>query len=120
MLVILSTAPGLRPRPDAGEIIPFIAEITPSIEAMAGGAGSPTSVGGMVTKIEAAKIAVKSGCAVFVGSGDDLLPARHPPPPRAPSSPQPASASTHARSGSPSSPSPRAPSSWTKAPQTPS
>lgn len=71
MLVILSTAPGLRPRPDAGEIIPFIAEITPSIEAMAGGAGSPTSVGGMVTKIEAAKIAVKSGCAVFVGSGDD-------------------------------------------------
>lgn len=71
MLAILSTAPGLMTRLDGGEVLPFVAEITPSIEAMAEGTKSATAVGGMVTKIEAAKIATKSGCAVFVGSGED-------------------------------------------------
>ena len=47
-----------------------VAEITPSIEQMAQGTHSPTAVGGMITKIEAAKIATKSGCAVFIGSGE--------------------------------------------------
>ena len=37
---------------------------------MAQGTNSPTAVGGMITKIEAAKIATKSGCAVFIGSGE--------------------------------------------------
>ncbi len=69
MLAILSTAPGLMTSPEDGEIIPFISEITPAIEAMAEGTKSSTAVGGMVTKIEAAKIATMSGCAVFVGSG---------------------------------------------------
>ena len=35
---------------------------------MAEGTTSSTAVGGMATKIEAAKIATKSGCAVFIGS----------------------------------------------------
>ena len=57
--------------PDAGRLIPFVAEITPSIEQMAQGTASPTAVGGMTTKITAAKIATKSGCAVFIGSGEN-------------------------------------------------
>jgi glutamate 5-kinase len=71
MLAILSTAPGLMTAPEDGEIIPFVSEITPGIEAMAGGTKSSTAVGGMITKIEAAKIATMSGCAVFVGSGTE-------------------------------------------------
>jgi glutamate 5-kinase len=71
MLAILSTAPGLMTSPEDGDIIPFVSEITPAIEAMAEGTKSATAVGGMVTKIEAAKIATMSGCAVFVGSGTE-------------------------------------------------
>ena len=71
LLVILSTAKGLMTHPDAGRLIPFVAEITPSIEQMAQGTSSPTAVGGMTTKITAAKIATKSGCAVFIGSGEN-------------------------------------------------
>ena len=70
MLVILSTAMGLMTHHQAGSLIPFIAEITPAIEQMAEGTKSQTAVGGMVTKIDAAKIATKSGCAVFIGSGE--------------------------------------------------
>ena len=70
MLVILSTATGLMTHHEAGELIPFVAEITPAIEQMAKGTNSPTAVGGMSTKIDAAKIATKSGCALFIGSGE--------------------------------------------------
>jgi glutamate 5-kinase len=70
MLVILSTAPGLMTHKDNGKLVPFIAEITPAIEQMAQGTNSPTAVGGMITKIDAAKVATKSGCAVFIGSGE--------------------------------------------------
>ena len=70
LLVILSTAKGLMTHPQSGDLVPFVAEITPAIEQMAKGTESPTAVGGMVTKIEAAKIATKSGCAVFIGSGE--------------------------------------------------
>ncbi|MEJ6524016.1 MAG: glutamate 5-kinase [Opitutales bacterium] len=69
-LIILSTAKGLMTHPISGTLIPFVAEITPSIEAMAKGTPSATAVGGMITKIEAAKIACRSGCAVFIGSGE--------------------------------------------------
>ena len=70
MLVILSTAPGLMTHKDNGKLVPFIAEITPAIEQMAQGTNSPTAVGGMITKIDAAKVATKSGCAVFIGRGE--------------------------------------------------
>ncbi len=71
LLVMLSTAEGLVDREGGGGVVSFVEEITPEIEAMAGGSENPTSVGGMVTKLEAAKITMKSGCACFVGSGHD-------------------------------------------------
>ena len=68
-LVILSTAPGLVDRHGTGRIVPIVEKITPAIEAMAEGTTSETAVGGMLTKISAAKLAVKSGCGVFIASG---------------------------------------------------
>ena len=44
--------------PDA-RLIPLVAKVTPEIEAVAGGAGSEFSRGGMKTKIDAAKIATE-------------------------------------------------------------
>ena len=55
---------------DSGVLVPFVSEITPEIERMAEGTTSATAVGGMSTKVEAAKVATKSGCAVFIGSGE--------------------------------------------------
>ena len=46
-------------------------KITPEIEAMAGGTTSATAVGGMITKISAAKLATRSGCGVFIASGSE-------------------------------------------------
>ena len=68
-LVILSTAPGLIDLRGTKQIIPVVERITPEIEAMAGGATSETAVGGMVSKISAAKLATRSGCGVFIASG---------------------------------------------------
>ncbi|MGA3007808.1 MAG: glutamate 5-kinase [Opitutaceae bacterium] len=68
-LVILSTAPGLIDLRGTGQIVPVVEKITPEIEAMAGGTTSETAVGGMVSKISAAKLATKSGCGVFIASG---------------------------------------------------
>lgn len=71
LLAILSTAPGLIDRSTSWEIIPVVREITPEIRAMAGGSESATSVGGMITKLDAARLATASGCTVFIGSGSD-------------------------------------------------
>ena len=68
-LLILSTAPGLLDMKGSGRIVPVVDRITPDIEAMAGGTTSETAVGGMVSKISAAKLATKSGCGVFIASG---------------------------------------------------
>jgi glutamate 5-kinase len=68
-LFILSTAPGLIDMKGTGQIVPVVDKITTEIEAMAGGTTSDTAVGGMVTKISAAKLATKSGCGVFIASG---------------------------------------------------
>jgi glutamate 5-kinase len=65
-LVILSTAPGLIDLKGTGEIVPVVEKITPEIEAMAGGTTSETAVGGMVSKISAAKLATRAGCGVFI------------------------------------------------------
>ncbi|WP_156767713.1 glutamate 5-kinase [Candidatus Viadribacter manganicus] len=77
VLVLLSDIDGLYerdPRKDASA--PFVAEvreITPAIEAMAGDPGALGS-GGMRTKIEAAKIATRAGCAVVITKGDEPSP----------------------------------------------
>jgi len=72
-LVLLSDIDGLysanpHDEPDA-RFIPRVLEITPQIEAMAGGAGSPMGSGGMQTKIAAAKIAVGAGCHLCIAEG---------------------------------------------------
>src|SRR5271165_5393367 len=72
-LVLLSDIDGLytanpHEDPDA-EFIARVLEITPAIEAMAGGAGSDMGSGGMQTKIAAAKIAVGAGCHLCIAKG---------------------------------------------------
>jgi glutamate 5-kinase len=68
-LLILSTAPGLVDMNGSGRVVPVVERITPEIEAMAGGTSSEISVGGMVSKLSAARLATKSGCGVFIASG---------------------------------------------------
>ena len=50
--------------------IPIIEEITPEIESFGAGAGEK-GTGGMKTKLEAAKIAQKSGCFMVIASSED-------------------------------------------------
>lgn len=73
LLVLLSDIDGLYTAPPADDpnakLIDHVASITPQIEAMAGSAGSELSRGGMVTKIEAGKIATHAGTAMIIASG---------------------------------------------------
>ena len=75
LLILLSDVDGVytadpRQNPDA-EHIPFIAELTPEIEAMATGANAAAGVGtgGMATKLMAARIAGEAGCATLIAAG---------------------------------------------------
>ncbi|MDD8045095.1 MAG: glutamate 5-kinase [Verrucomicrobiota bacterium] len=64
LLIMLTTADGLYSRPpgvDPGPLIPRVSEISPMIEAMAGGAGSSVGTGGMRSKIEAARMVMRAG-----------------------------------------------------------
>ena len=70
-LFILSTVRGLLDMENGETLISEIKEITPEIESLAGGTDSSTSVGGMKSKVEAAKIATAAGCLVFIGDGKD-------------------------------------------------
>lgn len=78
-LVILSDIEGVytaNPQTDkTARLIDCIEEITPAVEKLAGGAGSKLGTGGMYTKIQAAKIAVNSGVAMVIASGqrDEVL-----------------------------------------------
>jgi glutamate 5-kinase len=60
----------------AAQFIPLVREITPSIEAMAGGSASEVGRGGMTTKILAAKIAVAAGCHFCIAAGAPRHPVR--------------------------------------------
>ena len=71
LLVILSTIPGLLKEKGKGELIPVVREINAEIEALAGGARDAFSTGGMITKIEAAKLATQSGCGVFIADAEE-------------------------------------------------
>ena len=73
LLIILSDIEGVftanpQNNPSA-KLIEVISDITPEIEELAGGAGSKLGTGGMVTKIQAAKIAVNSGVTMVIASG---------------------------------------------------
>lgn len=78
-LLILSDIDGLytaNPQEDkTARWLPEVAEITPAIERMAGGAGSSFGTGGMATKIEAAKIAVNAGATFVIAPSarDDVI-----------------------------------------------
>lgn len=78
LLVLLSDIDGLYTAPPhldpEAVFLPVIPEITPEIEAMAGGAASELSRGGMRTKVEAGKIATAAGCAMIIASGKVLNP----------------------------------------------
>jgi len=80
-LVLLSDIDGLytanpAANPDA-QFIARVLDITPSIEAMAGGRGSDMGTGGMQTKIAAAKIAVAAGCHLCIAKGAVESPLQH-------------------------------------------
>lgn len=77
-LVILSDIDGLytadpSKNPDA-TLIPLVSEITPEIERMAGKPASAVGSGGMITKIQAAKIAYGAGCSTVIAAGRDNHP----------------------------------------------
>ncbi len=73
LLVLLSDIDGLYDAPPARDAnakhIPLVPRITAEIEAMAGASGSELSRGGMVTKIEAGKIATTAGAHMVIASG---------------------------------------------------
>ncbi|WP_338721280.1 glutamate 5-kinase [Devosia sp. XK-2] len=75
LLVLLSDIDGLYTAPPAKDPsathLPVIEAITPAIEAMAGGAASHLSRGGMTTKLEAGKIATLAGTAMVIAKGTD-------------------------------------------------
>ena len=71
LLFILSNIPGLIDMRGSGEVVSRIEQITPEIEAMAQGTKTETSVGGMISKLAAAKIAHRAGCGVIIGSGKE-------------------------------------------------
>ena len=73
-LIILSDVDGLytanpQEHPDA-KLISEVREVTPEIEALAGGAGTAGGTGGMVTKLAAAKIAMSAGVTMIIARGD--------------------------------------------------
>lgn len=78
LLILLSDIDGLYTAPPNSDpnatLIPLVERITPEIEAIAGGAGSEFSRGGMKTKIDAGKIACAAGTAMIITLGKRINP----------------------------------------------
>ena len=75
LVIILSDIDGLytanpATHPEA-TLVHTVQEITPEIEASAGGVGSSRGTGGMATKIQAAKAATNSGIQLVIASGTE-------------------------------------------------
>ncbi len=75
LLIILTDQPGIftddpRKNPEAA-LIQNITEISDELYALAGGAGSSIGTGGMVTKIQAAQTASRSGIKTIIASGSE-------------------------------------------------
>lgn len=71
LLVILTSVEGVVEnfgQPDA-RVLPLVQDITAAIEKLAGGTDSETAVGGMKSKVDAAKIVVRSGIPLVIASG---------------------------------------------------
>jgi glutamate 5-kinase len=78
-LVLLSDIDGLYNAPPGKPgalFVDEVREITPEIEAMAGKPISGMGSGGMVTKLEAGRIALSAGCNMVIASGHQLHPLR--------------------------------------------
>jgi glutamate 5-kinase len=78
-LVLLSDIDGLYtapPNQKGASFLALVEEITPEIEAMAGKPVSGVGSGGMITKIEAGKIALGAGCNMVIASGHEIHPLR--------------------------------------------
>jgi glutamate 5-kinase len=76
-LVLLSDIDGLYtapPNQKGATFLPVVEEITAEIEAMAGKPISGVGSGGMITKIEAGKIALGAGCNMVIASGHEMHP----------------------------------------------
>jgi glutamate 5-kinase len=73
MLALLTDINGLHdadPRTHASaRVIPRVDRITKEIEAIAGGSGSGRGIGGMTTKLQAARLATGHGSDVYVAGG---------------------------------------------------
>lgn len=73
LLVILSDVEGVytaNPQVDpSATLITEIAEVTPEVESICGGAGSLRGTGGMVTKMQAARTVMNSGGVMVIASG---------------------------------------------------
>ncbi len=73
VLIILSDIDGLydkNPNVDkSARLIDEVTEINPEIERIAGGAGTKLGIGGMFTKIQAAKIATANGVTMLIING---------------------------------------------------
>ena len=73
LLVLLSDIDGLYtadPHKDENaELISVVNEITPEIEALGGGKGSSLGTGGMVTKLNAAKLCMSKGTDMVIANG---------------------------------------------------
>jgi len=67
LLVILSHVDGLLD--GEGQVIVAVPEITHGIESLAGGTDRTTSVGGMKSKIDAAKIVTRAGIPLVIANG---------------------------------------------------
>jgi len=78
LLILLSDVAGLYTAPPSedpdAKLIPLVPRINAEIEAMAGGAASAFSRGGMRTKIEAAKIATTGGTHMLIADGRIMHP----------------------------------------------
>ena len=74
LLVLLSDIEGLYtadPRKDpSAKLIPVVEEVTPEIEALAGGVRSGLATGGMATKLRAAKMVAEVGCDMIITNGE--------------------------------------------------
>jgi glutamate 5-kinase len=71
LLILLTTVEGLMENFGTSEqrVIPTVHQIDPQVEKMARGTTSVTAVGGMATKIEAARILMRAGIPMVIASG---------------------------------------------------
>lgn len=75
LLIILTDTPGLFTKDPAvnsdAELVPFVAQVTPEVQAMAGTTAGLRGRGGMQTKLRAAHVATTAGVTVVITGGRD-------------------------------------------------